>query len=455
MSKIKSNINNKLIILLLSLLILSVNILNVYGREVKLEEYNYINEELENGIFERSIDDKKYIKDSINEIEYYIENKNNIEYTYERYSNKLIGFNELREGREKTITEERAKKRISEEYLKLKFPKEYELRYLEYNDTTYTWDAKYEEKINGVFNQYKGVKLKFSPYFNKIVQYRLFNQNIKEKNILDNITKEDLKKDINDYKEFLENLKTNNDLKININIDKAEEEYIKPNNFFDKNKNKELKSKEIIKVWKLPISENIVAYINSKNGNIIGGDEQKYAEALSSSAGFFGTFDTDSVNYMVEVFQKLKYKTFSRHSDATSFILKDWIHRGGAQYAFYLKSHGGIDNGQVFFQDRDKKLWYPKDIKGNWDFVFMDTCSSKDNDTLANGFKIYNGSSKKAYLGWKGCVWTNATTAFIKKFKENIGKMPIQKAAADSANSIPEFAPIRFTGDKGWYGYAR
>lgn len=464
MIKIKSNINNKLIVLLIALLILSINILNIYAREVKLEEYNYINEELENGIFERSIDDKKYIKDSINEIEYYVENKNNIEYTYERYSNKLIGYNELREGREKTITEGRAKKRITEEYSKLKFPKEYELRYLEYNDTTYTWDAKYEEKVDGIFNEFKGIKLKFSPYFNKIVQYRFFNQNIKEENKIDNITKEELKKDINDYKEFLKNLESYNQVKLDVNLEKSEKIYTKPNNFFKVNRDKTLESKEIIKSWKVPINETDFAYISTKTGNIIGGTRIRYAEALASSTGEQNYpedsvyYDRESVNYMLNVFQKLGYKTFSRESDATTYILKDWIYRGGPQYGFYIAAHGSCNadtNNKVTFRDKSGKVWYPEDIKGNWDFVFIDACSSKANDTMANGFKIYNGSKKKAYLGWKTKVDADKGTKFIRRFSEKIGTAPIQKIAADVANNMPDYVPIRFTGDKSWYGYAR
>lgn len=458
MSKINSNINKKLIVLLITIIAISISFVNVYAREVKIEEYDYINEELENRIFERSIDDKKYIKDSINEVEYYIETKNNIEYTYEKYSNNLIGYNELREGRQKTITEERAKNRIREEYLKLKFPKEYELRYLEYNDTTYTWDAKYEEKVDGIFNEFKGIKLKFSPFFNKIVQYRMFNQNIKEENKISNITKEDLKKDINDYKELLEKLKRDENIKINIKIDEAEEEYIKPNNFFIKNKKELLKSKEIIKVFKVPVTQNSLMYINTNTGNIIGGDEKKYAEALSSSIGEFGDLDTENVQNMVNVFQKLGYKTYSRLNDATTFILKDWIHRGGAQYGFYISTHGACNintNDKVVFKDMSGKLWYPEDIKGNWDFVFIDACSSKANDTMANGFKIYNGSKKKAYLGWKTSVSAIAAKDFVYKFSLKVGSAPIQKIAADVANNMPTYVPIRFTGDKGWYGYAR
>lgn len=455
MSKIKSNINKKIIVLLITIIAISISFVNVYAREVKIEEYDYINEELENKIFERSIDDKKYIKDSINEVEYYVETKNNIEYTYEKYSNNLIGYNELREGRQKTITEERAKKRISEEYSRLKFPKEYELRYLEYNDTTYTWDAKYEEKIDGIFNQYKGVKLKFSPYFNKIVQYRMFNQNIKEENKISNITKEDLKKDINDYKVFLDNLKTNNELKIDINLDKVEEVYIKPNNFFDKNKKRNLISNKVIRSWKVPITENMDMYINSNTGNIIGGDELKYAEALSSSTGFFSVLDIVTVNNLADGFQRLGYKTFTRDKDATNFILKDWIYRGGSQYAFYISTHGSVLDGKVFFVDKEKNKWFPENIKGNWDFVFIDACYSKANDTMANGFKIYNGSKKKAYLGWKDSVGIMDASVFDMTFASKLGSAPIQKVAADIANNMPSYVPIRFVGDKGWYGYAR
>ena len=158
---------------------------------------------------------------------------------------------------------------------------------------------------------------------------------------------------------------------------------------------------------------------------------------------------------MVAGYTRLGYKAFGRSKDATTSILRDWIWRGGPQYAFYFSGHGGVENGECRFKDKSGYIWTPSDIKGNWDFVFIDACSSRANDTLANAFKIYNSSRNKAYLGWNQKVGWLEAARFTRNFAQKLGTKPIQRLAKEIAENMPEYVPIRFTGDRNWYGRAR
>ena len=281
---------------------------------------------------------------------------------------------------------------------------------------------------------------------NKIIGLSKYNNETKEYN------KSEIKKNKEEYEKIIKKIKSKNET-VNLNINEAKEQYNHPNNYFEHDK-KELKEEENIRrTWEIPINEKEIAYIDSETGKIIGGTQKLYAEALASDAGHFPVYDQNSRNAMINVFNKLNYFTYQ--GDANNANVNYWINNGNNHYAFYIKTHGGNNNGQCFFITKEKQAIYPSNIRGNWDFVFIDACNSKDNDSLANGFRIYNGSSKKAYLGFRGTVWTDASTEFVQEFNNRVGRQTIQSAARDAAVGMVKQAPIRFTGDRGWYGYAR
>ena len=351
-------------------------------------------------------------------------------------------------------------KRIKEEYDKNNFPKEYKLRYIEYIDEDSEWEAKFEEEVDGILNPYKGIKLKYSETDNKIVFFKEFNNDIEKKQF--NISKEKIKKNEKEYIELIANQFT--ELKreeIKLNVDNAKIEIVKPNTFMRKDIKDIKQIKKIEKVWVVEFLPRYYVYIDVENGNIVGGKYDKYAEALVASTGEVkdrdgNLVDPPAINAMGDAFNRLGYKTFGRREDARTEILKDWIYRGGSQYAFYISTHGLCSaNGEVGFVDKNGKIWTGKDIKGNWDFVFIDACSSKANDSLAHGFRIYNNSKKKAYLGWKEPVGVYAARDFVVSFARKLGSKPVQAIAKETAENMAEYVPIRFTGDRGWYGYAR
>ena len=419
----------KVVMISILLIILFNNNLLALNKEIKIDRNNNFED------FNLK-DDKEIEKNKIN-----IKN-------YEIIKKSIQG--PIKKGDEKEV-----KNKIEKAYKKMKFPKEYSLSYIEYDEEEQEWLAKFEEEIEGIKNIYKGIKLRYSELEDRIVFYKEFNEDVKKTKM--NISKDFIKKNESKYIELIKNEKKeylNQDLKLNIN--EAKLEYIKPNTIMRNDIKGYKEIKDIIKVWKVEYKKNYFIYIDIENGNIVGGSYKKYAEALSTTTGGTGAQDLYSAVNMYNAFNKLGYRSFMRPLEATTYILRDWIWRGGPQYAFYFSGHGDFTNdGRCVFLDMNKKWWKPSDIKGNWDFVFIDSCFSKANDTLANAFRIYNSSRRKAYLGWKREVDGQAAAKFIERFTARIGTAPIQKIAADVGNNMAEYAPIRFTGDRSWYGYAR
>ena len=419
----------KVVMISILLIILFNNNLLALNKEIKIDRNNNFED------FNLK-DDKEIEKNKIN-----IKN-------YEIIKKSIQG--PIKKGDEKEV-----KNKIEKAYKKMKFPKEYSLSYIEYDEEEQEWLAKFEEEIEGIKNIYKGIKLRYSELEDRIVFYKEFNEDVKKTKM--NISKDFIKKNESKYIELIKNEKKeylNQDLKLNIN--EAKLEYIKPNTIMRNDIKGYKEIKDIIKVWKVEYKKNYFIYIDIENGNIVGGSYKKYAEALSTTTGGTGAQDLYSAVNMYNAFNKLGYRSFMRPLEATTYILRDWIWRGGPQYAFYFSGHGDFTNdGRCVFLDMNKKWWKPSDIKGNWDFVFIDSCFSKANDTLANAFRIYNSSRRKAYLGWKREVDGQAAAKFIERFTARIGTAPIQKIAADVGNNMAEYVPIRFTGDRSWYGYAR
>ena len=319
--------------------------------------------------------------------------------------------------------EKEVRNKIEKAYKKMRFPKEYSLSYIEYDEEEQEWQAKFEEEIEGIKNIYKGIKLRYSELEDRIVFYKEFNEDVKKTKM--NINKDFIKKNESKYIELIKNEKKeylNQDLKLNIN--EAKLEYIKPNTIMRNDIKGYKEVKNIIKVWKVEYKKNYFIYIDIENGNIVGGTYEKYAESLSTTTGGTGGEDLYSVVNMYNAFNKLGYRSFMRPLEATTYILKDWIWRGGPQYAFYFSGHGKLKNGKCVFQDMNEKIWWPS-------------------------------SRRKAYLGWKRKVDGPVASKFVERFTAKIGTAPIQKIAADVGNNMAEYAPIRFTGDRSWYGYAR
>ncbi len=461
------------IIFTLVLLIASFFSIKIFaeGNDIKIEEFNYISSDsaYKETISEMSLRSAtgldnimakpmtKIVNDRYNDIEYKEEVRDNIIYRYDTKDNKMIGMRELNyDSNSPKISEQLAKQKIQEKYENNNFPKDYKLKYIDYDEDDNLWEAKYEKEIDGIKNPYQGVKLKYDSGKDKLVYYRIFDQEPIIRNSKKEVDKNFLKKNEMTYVSLIKN--QNKDIKdFRLKPDEAISTYVKPNSWFSNKATEYGESKEVIKAWKVPCDNGLEVLVDNSTGNIIGGDALKYAEALScnTSLDIVPANTKKATPAMHWAFEKLKYRTFSRAGDATTYILKDWIHRGGPQYGFYITTHGGVNNGQVFFRDSDRKDWYPSDIKGNWDFVFINACHSKANETMANAFKIYNGSSKKAYLGWKVEVRASAAEKFTQRFADRIGNAPIQRIAKEVAEGMAEYVPIRFTGDKGWYGYAR
>lgn len=469
----KKEISLKKIIYVLVLLVVFMNIktlakeTNINNKEIIETKISVEKEkEILNSIKWKNIEDNNLIldnktnliKDKKNKDEYYEINTNKGRVLYDNNKNKIIGLskynNETKEYNKSEIKKNKDDmiRKMNEEYKKLGMPLEYKLTELSYEEEEKMIEARYSKLINGVDNKFQSVKVIFDLVKEEIVSLRKFDMEPDKNTEISKITKDILNKNKEEYEKIIKKTKSKNET-VNLNINEAKEQYNHPNNYFEHDK-KELKDEENIRrTWEIPVNEKEIVYIDSETGKIIGGTQKLYAEALASDAGYFPSYDQNSRNAMINAFNKLNYFTYQ--GDANNANVNYWINNGNNHYAFYIKTHGGNNNGQCFFITKEKQAIYPSNIRGNWDFVFIDACNSKDNDSLANGFRIYNGSSKKAYLGFRGTVWTDASTEFVQEFNNRVGRQTIQSAARDAAVGMVKHAPIRFTGDRGWYGYAR
>lgn len=231
----------------------------------------------------------------------------------------------------------------------------------------------------------------------------------------------------------------------------------KPNRFWETGS---LEYLDIPKLaWKVTFSYGdsyVEVYVDSFNNQIIGGDHSKSSEGFGAFTIPTFVYNRESNNNAQNGLKKLGYNDINyAYGNPSKGTLNNFFGRNDA-YAVYISSHGGL-NPTRLHNNTSNNYWtlYPSDISGNWHLVILDACTTADTTEWADAFKV-RGYSRRAYLGWYGTVEVGNAYNFYKNFWELVGSMPIQKAAVQAASSVPGSGttPIRFYGDKSYYGWA-
>lgn len=166
----------------------------------------------------------------------------------------------------------------------------------------------------------------------------------------------------------------------------------------------------------------------------------------------------DAANYAGLTFRKLGYN-LTTVNGANLYVMTNsnqtvlnYITGSGNNYGLYVSSHGGT--GWFSMQLNGSTKIYPSDIKGNWHFVFLDSCRSLANGDFASAFKTTSAYSNRAILGWYKDVTTGASAEFWPHFYSFAGTESLRDCALDAASNCVADTPIRFYGDSSWNGYA-
>lgn len=165
-----------------------------------------------------------------------------------------------------------------------------------------------------------------------------------------------------------------------------------------------------------------------------------------------------AMNHSVDTFQTLGYDIqgglpllhyYVTNSKST---ILNWLSGDGNNYGFLVSSHGNTGFFTMQSGNTSARI-YPSDITGYWHFVFLDSCSSMANDSLAAAFKT-TGYSNRASLGWYTTVGTDGSEEWWSYFKNVAGTTNLRSACLAAADNCSNSTPIRIYGDKTWNGYA-
>lgn len=232
----------------------------------------------------------------------------------------------------------------------------------------------------------------------------------------------------------------------------------RPNYYWDNNKIK--KDANFIRLaYKVQDYNNTLAvYIDAITGDNLGGGVS--LSISNDSAGCFGagtlSYSTQLTDLAYDGMENLGYSNNTKlveYATLGESIKNFW--KDDNSYAFYVTCHGNYD---VIGDDKgEDELWalYPRDVSGNWKFVFLDACKTALNDTWTTAFNITNSSSNRAFLGWTDTVKDSNSHLFSQQFWSKLdGKKTIYNAAVEAANAVPGTGttPIKFYGDKSYTG---
>ncbi|KIR03232.1 hypothetical protein P261_02047 [Lachnospiraceae bacterium TWA4] len=233
-------------------------------------------------------------------------------------------------------------------------------------------------------------------------------------------------------------------------------DYIKPNFFWDEEDVAYEKANIVRLVYNVEVDNINMVYVDAETGEVIGGDVKKGV----NDSGIF-TYDgfkyaTQSSNLAKTAFGKLGYNNkITRISSELRTTVYAYMVSDDKAYGLYVNSHGT----KRTLSTGGRVVLYADEVVGNWHFVFLDACSTAEDTTWANAFKI-NNHSKRAFLGWTKIVAVTDAYDFCRYFwPETTARNhsnSIRQAAVWAASKVPGSGttPIRFYGDRNYNGRA-
>lgn len=180
---------------------------------------------------------------------------------------------------------------------------------------------------------------------------------------------------------------------------------------------------------------------------------------LFLSTDFTSTsFGSQATNYAADTFEKLGYdiqlpsiplRYFVTNSKS---VVMDYIRGTGDNYAFFVFAHGNAGRFTMNVNDINQYI-FSDEITGAWHLVFINSCNSMANTSLAEAFRTV-GYSNRASLGWFDIVTDGGSAEWWGYFKNYAGTMSLRDACLEAASHCQHSTPIRILGDTSWYGFA-
>lgn len=236
------------------------------GKEEALEiskQYKAIISE-DNLVLKNSVEDEKVIlkKEYVTqkEVEFWEISDSISKIKINANNGKLISLMNKKETyTESTYSEEQVKEIAKNLYKKLNMNLKYELYYIEMFDDE-LWTAYFAENIDGLYNDFKSVRVTFAPADEEVVYIVNKDENCDNNEV--KISKDDAESIARNKFDIDETLTCKIELK-----------FIRENDFFNARNYTEYKKSDIIrKAWIVTINQKYIVYVDCANGNVIGGD---------------------------------------------------------------------------------------------------------------------------------------------------------------------------------------
>lgn len=211
-----------------------------------------------------------------------------------------------------------------------------------------------------------------------------------------------------------------------------------------------IKNKSILK--KLISCAILLIITASLSCNVFAATDQA---GVFSTQDFVGYYGEPTVRVARTGIEKLGYTvTHYNESVSSKSTVTGYINTSAKNYCLYLKCHASSTSLAIVNGDSSNYI-SQSEISGNWHFVFLDGCSTAEDNGWATAFKTV-GYSNRAFLGWYQIVWTEPVYEWSVTFWDQVGTKSLRDAALAAADSVDGSGttPIRMYGDKTWWGSA-
>lgn len=126
-----------------------------------------------------------------------------------------------------------------------------------------------------------------------------------------------------------------------------------------------------------------------------------------------------------------------------------------SNYGFYISAHGSATSltnnktGTAQFRVTSSEVG-----SKNWNFVYLDACSTATGTSWSSAFGITNSSKNEAFIGFDGSAYMDDTYNFAIYFWSEVGRSSISDCVAygDTAPGMDDTTPV-FRGDTTYYGW--
>lgn len=192
-------------------------------------------------------------------------------------------------------------------------------------------------------------------------------------------------------------------------------------------------------------------YIDAVTGENLGGDASKKDGKAFAWTGF--AYASESASLARTGMSGLGYNALSSWvgsgSSMGTSIQSYW--GSSSAYGFYVDCHGT----STTIGDNSTWSLSTSNVSGNWNFVFLDACSTGASTAWASAFSIY-GYSGRAFLGWYQDVDVVPAYQFCTYFWPEVvngnHSNNVKDAALWAASQVSGSTPIRFYGDSTYNG---